>query len=75
MLTGKRPLLLGQECADANAVLLFVIHDGRLAVTFNREIDLTSIDRTLLKNPHETANVISHQKCLVPMLYAELQKV
>lgn len=37
--------LLLRECADANAMLLFVSHDRRLASAFNREIDLTSINQ------------------------------
>jgi putative ABC transport system ATP-binding protein len=39
--------LLLQECADANALLLFVSHDRRLATHFHREIDLTSINRAI----------------------------
>ncbi len=39
--------LLLRECADANAMLLFVSHDRRLASAFNREIDLTSINRAV----------------------------
>lgn len=40
--------LLLRECADANAMLLFVSHDRRLASAFNREIDLTSINHALM---------------------------
>lgn len=36
--------LLLQECTEANAMLLFVSHDRRLASAFNREIDLTTIN-------------------------------
>ena len=36
--------LLLRECAEANAMLLFVSHDRRLASAFNREIDLTRIN-------------------------------
>jgi putative ABC transport system ATP-binding protein len=39
--------LLLRECADANAMLLFVSHDRRLASAFNREIDLTSINHAV----------------------------
>jgi putative ABC transport system ATP-binding protein len=41
--------LLLQECAEANAMLLFVSHDRRLASAFNREIDLTSINHVLIE--------------------------
>ncbi len=37
--------LLLRECTDANAMLLFVSHDRRLASVFNREIDLISINQ------------------------------
>jgi len=36
--------LLLRECANANAMLLFVSHDRRLANAFNREIDLTELN-------------------------------
>jgi putative ABC transport system ATP-binding protein len=39
--------LLLHECAEANALLLFVSHDRRLASHFHREIDLTSINRAI----------------------------
>ncbi|MFV1921702.1 MAG: ATP-binding cassette domain-containing protein [Methylotenera sp.] len=39
--------LLLHECAQANALLLFVSHDRRLASHFHREIDLTSINRAI----------------------------
>lgn len=39
--------LLLHECMDANAMLLFVSHDRRLAGAFNREIDLPSINRAI----------------------------
>jgi len=42
--------LLLQECAEANAMLLFVSHDRRLASAFNREIDLTSINQVLIED-------------------------
>jgi putative ABC transport system ATP-binding protein len=41
--------LLLRECADANALLLFVSHDRRLTNAFNRVIDLTSINRALIE--------------------------
>jgi putative ABC transport system ATP-binding protein len=41
--------LLLRECAEANAMLLFVSHDRRLAANFNREIDLTSINQALVE--------------------------
>jgi len=41
--------LLLRECTEANAMLLFVSHDRRLAAAFNREIDLTSINHALLE--------------------------
>lgn len=37
--------LLLHECAEANATLLFVSHDRRLAASFNREIALPQINR------------------------------
>jgi putative ABC transport system ATP-binding protein len=37
--------LLLRECQEANATLLFVSHDRRLAADFTREIDLRSINR------------------------------
>jgi putative ABC transport system ATP-binding protein len=37
--------LLLRECAEANATLLFVSHDRRLATDFKREIDLRTINR------------------------------
>jgi putative ABC transport system ATP-binding protein len=37
--------LLLRECAEADATLLFVSHDRRLAADFTREIDLASINR------------------------------
>jgi len=37
--------LLLRECIDANATLLFVSHDRRLASSFNQEIDLPSINQ------------------------------
>jgi putative ABC transport system ATP-binding protein len=37
--------LLLRECAEANATLLFVSHDRRLAADFTREIDLAAINR------------------------------
>jgi putative ABC transport system ATP-binding protein len=37
--------LLLRECTEANATLLFVSHDRRLATAFKREIDLHSINR------------------------------
>lgn len=37
--------LLLRECAEANATLLFVSHDRRLAADFTREIDLRTINR------------------------------
>ncbi|MDP3330631.1 MAG: ATP-binding cassette domain-containing protein [Methylococcaceae bacterium] len=40
--------LLLRECTDANAMLLFVSHDRRLASAFNREIDLTSINHAVM---------------------------
>lgn len=39
--------LLLRECTEANAMLLFVSHDRRLASIFNREIDLTHINRAM----------------------------
>jgi putative ABC transport system ATP-binding protein len=39
--------LLLRECTEANAMLLFVSHDRRLASHFHREIDLTSINRAV----------------------------
>jgi putative ABC transport system ATP-binding protein len=36
--------LLLRECANANAMLLFVSHDRRLANAFNREVDLTKLN-------------------------------
>ena len=41
--------LLMRECSDANATLLFVSHDRRLAATFNREIDLTTINHVIMQ--------------------------
>jgi putative ABC transport system ATP-binding protein len=41
--------LLLQECKEANAMLLFVSHDRRLASAFNREIDLTSINHVSIE--------------------------
>jgi putative ABC transport system ATP-binding protein len=43
--------LLLQECEEANAMLLFVSHDRRLASAFSREIDLTSINQILIEEP------------------------
>jgi putative ABC transport system ATP-binding protein len=37
--------LLLRECEEANATLLFVSHDRRLAADFKRELDLRSINR------------------------------
>lgn len=37
--------LLLRECGDADATLLFVSHDKRLASAFNREIALTTVNR------------------------------
>jgi putative ABC transport system ATP-binding protein len=42
--------LLLRECNNANALLLFVSHDRRLATAFNREIDLTSINRAVTED-------------------------
>jgi len=41
--------LLLHECAEANALLLFVSHDRRLASHFHREIDLTSINKAVIQ--------------------------
>lgn len=37
--------LLLQACADAGSALLFVSHDARLAPRFDRQVDLTAINR------------------------------
>jgi len=42
--------LLLRECNNAHALLLFVSHDQRLATAFNREIDLTTINRAVTEN-------------------------
>ena len=41
--------LLGRECREAGSTLIFVSHDRRLAAGFDREIDLPSINRSMVE--------------------------